>query len=171
MMHAAIFDLDGVIVNTVPFHFKAWQRMFKEYGKDFSFEDYKQKVDGIPRIDGARAILRDLDRDGLQRAGDKKQGYFLEYLDKEDIPVYAGTVSLIKDFKKEGLKVAVISSSKNCLPILKKTNLADLFNVIITGNDITKGKPDPQAFFMAADKMSAGPEGCVVFEEIGRAHV
>ncbi len=165
MMHAAIFDLDGVIVNTVPFHFKAWQRMFKEYGKDFSFEDYKQKVDGIPRIDGARAILRDLDRDGLQRAGDKKQGYFLEYLDKEDIPVYAGTVSLIKDFKKEGLKVAVISSSKNCLPILKKTNLADLFNVIITGNDITKGKPDPQAFFMAADKMSAGPEGCVVFED------
>ena len=165
MMHAAIFDLDGVIVNTVPLHFKAWQRMFKEYGKDFSFEDYKQKVDGIPRIDGARAILRDLDRDGLQRAGDKKQGYFLEYLYKEDIPVYAGTVSLIKDFKKEGLKVAVISSSKNCLPILKKTNLADLFNVIITGNDITKGKPDPQAFFMAADKMSAGPEGCVVFED------
>lgn len=164
-MKAAIFDLDGVIVNTVPFHFKAWQRMFKEYGKDFTFEDYKKKVDGIPRIDGARAILNELSEDELKKAGDKKQGYFLGYIEREKVLVYDTTVDLIKSFKEGAIKIAAISSSKNCLAILKKANLADLFDVIITGNDITKGKPDPQVFFMAARKMSLSPGECVVFED------
>ena len=87
-MKAAIFDLDGVIVNTVPLHFKAWKMMFSEYGKEFNFDDYKQKVDGIPRMDGARAILTDLSDEELKKAADKKQVYFLEYLNSEDIPVY-----------------------------------------------------------------------------------
>lgn len=165
MIKAGIFDLDGVIVNTVPLHFKSWQRMFKEYGRDFTFEDYKQKVDGIPRIDGARAILNDLDEAELKRASDKKQGYFLGYLESEDIPVYDGTVNLIKELRKNEVKTAVISSSKNCLPILKRVNLVDLFEVIITGNDITKGKPDPQVFLMAAERVSISPAECVVFED------
>ena len=164
-MKAAIFDLDGVIVNTVPLHFKAWQRMFNEYGKEFTFEDYKEKVDGIPRIDGARAILTDLNDDELKKAADKKQDYFLEYLNKEEIPVYNTTVDLVKALKREYLKRGVISSSKNCLSILKKVKLAGLFDVIITGNDVTKGKPDPQVFFMAAEKMAVEPKNCVVFED------
>jgi len=164
-MKAAIFDLDGVIVNTVPLHFKAWQRMFKEYGKDFTFEHYKQKVDGIPRRDGARAILTDISNDELKKASDKKQSYFVEYLEQEKIPVYNTTVDLVKDFRKNALKTGVISSSRNCLNILKKLDLVALFDVIITGNDITKGKPDPQVFFMAAEKMSVEPQECVVFED------
>lgn len=164
-MKAAIFDLDGVIVNTVPLHFKAWQRMFKEYGKDFNFDDYKQKVDGIPRTDGAKAILTDLSEDDLRKAGDKKQGYFLEYLNSDKIPVYDTTVELIRALRAEGLKRGVISSSKNCLPVLEKIGLVDLFDIIITGNDITKGKPDPQIFLMAAEKMETEPEACVVFED------
>ncbi|MFH1782172.1 MAG: beta-phosphoglucomutase family hydrolase [Candidatus Omnitrophota bacterium] len=165
MMKAGIFDLDGVIVNTVSFHFKAWQRMFNEYGKEFTFEDYKTKVDGIPRIDGARAILTDLSDEEIILAGDKKQAYFLEYLNKEEIPVYNTTVDIIKSLKKENIKVGVISSSKNCLPILKRIKLDHLFEVIITGNDITKGKPNPQAFYMAAEKMNADPKLCCVFED------
>jgi len=165
MMQAAIFDLDGVIVNTVPLHFKAWQRMFAEYGKEFDFEDYKEKVDGILRIDGARAILTDIDEAELKKAADKKQVYFLEYLNSEEISVYNDTVDLVKALKKEKIKRSVISSSKNCLPILKKVNLVELFDVILTGNDVTKGKPDPQVFFMAAEKMSVEPGSCVVFED------
>jgi len=164
-MKAAIFDLDGVIVNTVPLHFKAWQRMFAEYGKEFDFEDYKEKVDGILRIDGARAILTDIDEAELKKAADKKQVYFLEYLNSEEISVYNDTVDLVKALKKEKIKRSVISSSKNCLPILKKVNLVELFDVILPGNDVTKGKPDPQVFFMAAEKMSVEPGSCVVFED------
>ena len=70
-----IFDLDGVVVDTVPIHFRAWKRMFNEYGKEFTFDDYKAKVDGIPRMDGARAILSDLADKDLTAAADLKQQY------------------------------------------------------------------------------------------------
>jgi beta-phosphoglucomutase len=164
-LKGVIFDLDGVIVDTVPLHFKAWKKMFAEYGKDFTFEDYKQKVDGIPRMDGARAILTDLPEDELKKAADKKQNYFLQFLEEEGVKVYQSTVDLINKLKSEGIKVAVISSSKNCLPILKRAGLVDLFDVMITGNDIKKGKPDPEIFLLAAEKLGLEPSECIVFED------
>jgi len=161
----AIFDMDGVVTTTVPHHFKAWKKMFNEYGKDFTFDDYQKYVDGIPRMDGARAILKDLPPDKLKAAADKKQGYFLELLNKEDIPVYNTTVELIKVLRSKGIKVAVISSSKNCPYILEKTGIDKLTDAIVSGNDITKGKPDPQVFLMAAERIKQDVSECVVFED------
>jgi beta-phosphoglucomutase len=161
----AIFDLDGVIVDTVPLHFKAWKRMFNEYGKEFTFEDYKEKVDGIPRMDGARAILTDLSPEELNKAAAIKQGYYLEALKSEKIPVYDTTISLIKELRQNKIKTAVISSSKNCSYILKTINLYPMLDGEVNGNDITKGKPDPQIFLMAADKLKLQPAECVVFED------
>ncbi|MBN1823370.1 MAG: beta-phosphoglucomutase family hydrolase [Endomicrobiales bacterium] len=162
---AGIFDMDGIVIDTVPFHFEAWKKMFSEYGKAFTFDDYKQKVDGIPRIDGARAILADLSPEGLKKATDTKQKYFLELLDKEKIPVFQSTVRLIEEIRERGIKTAIITSSKNCSYILKKAKLEYLFDAKVDGNDITKGKPDPQIFLMAADKLSAKNKGCIVFED------
>jgi len=164
-LKAAIFDLDGVVVDTVPVHFKAWKRMFEEHGKPFTFDDYKQKVDGIPRLDGARAILTDLSPDELEKAANQKQEYFLEYLGNEDIPKYDTTIALIGNFQRDGIKVAVISSSKNCPNILKRIGLYDKLETVICGADITKGKPDPQIFLMAAERLGAKPDECVVFED------
>lgn len=161
----AIFDMDGVVTTTVPLHFKAWKKMFNEYGKEFTFEDYQKYVDGIPRMDGARAILKDLPPDKLKAAGDKKQGYFLELLNKEAIPVYDTTVELIKNLRSKGIKVAIISSSKNCPYILEKTGIDKLTDAIVSGNDITKGKPDPQVFLMAAERIGQDVNECVVFED------
>ena len=162
---AAIFDLDGVVVNTVPIHFKAWKQMFEEYGKKFTFQDYKEKVDGIPRIDGGRAILTDLSDKELIEATEKKQGYFLEYLKKEKIEVFKPTLRLIEELRAKGIKMAVISSSKNLPYILQKIGIIKLFDAEVNGNNITKGKPHPQIFLMAAEKMGVKPENCVVFED------
>jgi len=160
-----IFDMDGVLVNTVPLHFKAWKRMFEEYGKAFSFEDYEAKVDGIPRLDGARAILSELSGEELRKAASKKQKFFLELLESEGVDVYDGTVNLINKIKKMGIKVAAISSSKNCTYILKSAQIDTLFDVIITGNDIKNGKPDPEIFLLASERMNLSPKECVVFED------
>lgn len=162
---AAIFDLDGVVVDTVPIHFRAWKRMFAEYGRKFTFQDYKEKVDGIPRIDGGRAILRDLSAQEIIKATDKKQRYFLEYLKKERIPVFKTTIKLIKELKNKGIKIAIISSSKNSPYILRKTGVIRFTDVVVDGNDITKGKPHPQIFLMAAEKMGLEQKSCVVFED------
>ena len=164
-LEACIFDLDGVVVDTVPLHFASWKRMFNEYGHEFTFDDYKQKVDGIPRYDGARAILTELPEDELRQAGDKKQDYFREALDSADIPRYDTTIKLIEDLLAASIKVAVISSSKNCPHVLKKIGLYDRVGAVISGHDITKGKPDPQIFLMAAERLGAEPKNCVVFED------
>ncbi|MBN2407104.1 MAG: beta-phosphoglucomutase family hydrolase [Elusimicrobia bacterium] len=165
MTGAVIFDLDGIVVDTVPIHFKAWKRMFGEYGKEFTFKDYKEKVDGIPRIDGARAILTGLSDREIEEASLRKQGYFREYLDSMDIPVYESTVSLIRELNGKGIPRVVISSSKNCVHILKKTGVFGMLDAVIDGTMITRGKPDPQIFLMAAERLSVSPGTCVVFED------
>lgn len=161
----AIFDLDGVIVNTVPMHFKAWKKMFAEYGRKFVFNDYLEKVDGIPRIDGAKNILTDLTETELKKATDNKQQYFLDFLNKSEIPVFKSTVGLIKKLKSNQIKIAVISSSKNCPYILKKTGLFNLFDIVLTSNDIKRGKPDPEIFLTAAERIGVNAKDCVVFED------
>jgi beta-phosphoglucomutase len=163
----AIFDLDGVIVNTVPLHFKAWRRMFGEYRKNFSFQDYKSKVDGIPRLDGARAILTDLSDEEIEKACEKKQRYYLEYLETEGIEVYGSSVSLIEELRNNHIKIAIISSSKNCPHILRKAALYRLIDVEVNGNDITKGKPDPEIFIIARNKLGLKEKECIVFEDAG----
>ena len=165
MFKGAIFDLDGVIVNTVPIHFKAWKKMFSEYGINFTFDDYKTKVDGIPRYDGARAILKDLNDEELKEAADKKQKYFLEFIEEEDIPVYTGTIKLIKKFKEYDKKIAVASSSRNCKKVLKRVEIIHLADAIVDGYDITRAKPDPQIFQLAAQRLGLSSAECLVFED------
>ncbi len=161
----AIFDLDGVIVNTVTLHFMAWKKMFAEYGKDFSMKDYEDKVDGIPRIDGARAILTDISGAELDKAAAKKQVYFTNSLKIEGINVYTSSLKLMKELKQNDVKVAVISSSKNCPDILDKAGLYPLVDTEINGRETVKGKPDPWIFLEAAKKLGLRPDECIVFED------
>ncbi len=165
MTEGFIFDLDGIIVDTVPIHFKAWKKMFSEYGIDFTFSDYKKKVDGIPRLDGAEAVLKDLEIKELKRAAGRKQKYFRDELDRGQIPVYQSTIKLINKLQNLNALTAVISSSKNCTYILKKIGLYDSLDAVVDGNRNLKGKPDPQIFLTAAEEMKADPERCVVFED------
>lgn len=164
-LKGAILDLDGVIVDTVPLHFQAWKKMFSEYQREFTFQDYKDKVDGILRIDGARAMLRDISEEELKIAAAKKQAYFLEFLEKQGVRVFEDALNLIKELKDNHIKVAVISSSKNCLYILKKAGIDNLFDVIITGNDVKRGKPQPDIFLLASRKLNLEPSQCIVFED------
>ena len=161
----AIFDLDGVIVSTVSLHFKAWKNMFGEYGKEFTMKDYEAKVDGIPRMDGARNILTELSQEELDKAATKKQGYFLEFLRKEGVVVYETTVNLMKELRKNGIKIAVISSSKNCPEILEKVGVYPFIDIEINGKQIVRGKPDPWIFLEAAKRLNLKNEECVVFED------
>ncbi|NQU17594.1 MAG: beta-phosphoglucomutase family hydrolase [Candidatus Saganbacteria bacterium] len=165
MFKGAIFDLDGVIVNTVPVHFKAWKKMFEEYGHPFNFDDYLAKVDGIPRIPGAKAILTELSEEKIIEASNKKQTYFREFLDSEPIEIFESSVKLIKEMKQKGVKLAAASSSKNATFILEKIELMSYFDANVSGGDLKKGKPDPEIFLSAAQKMGCDPSECIVFED------
>ena len=160
-----IFDLDGVVVNTVPLHFRAWQKMFNEYGRDFNFEDYKEKVDGIPRLDGARAVLTEVSADELEKAASKKQTYYLELVDRGEVEVYHTTIDLIKELKAKAVKIAAASSSKNCRYILEKTKTLEFFDAVVQGGQFRKGKPHPEIFLLAASKLGFKNTEVVIFED------
>ena len=165
MIAGAIFDLDGVIVNTVPLHFKAWKQMFAEYGRDFSMDDYLAKVDGRPRLEGAAAILTELGPEEIRKAGDRKQEYYLQLLDREPVEIFKSTVKLINELAERKIKLAAASSSKNARQILEKIDLLKVFKVNVSGDDFVKGKPDPEIFLTAAKRLGLAPDKCVVFED------
>jgi alpha,alpha-trehalase len=189
-----VFDLDGVITDTAEVHAKAWKTMFDEYLRSRSdlgekarrpFEidtDYRIYVDGKPRYEGVRSFLEsrgisipygDPDdppgEDTVCGLGNRKNRLFTEVLGREGVRVFDSTVRLIEKLKSRGIKVAVVSSSKNCADVLKTAGLAHLFEAKVDGVDSArlglKGKPDPDIFVRAADDLGVEPKRCVVVED------
>lgn len=164
-LQLCIFDLDGVIVDTVPLHFDAWKRMFDSYFRKFTIDEYYAKVDGIPRDDGVRAILSDLSDEDVKKASALKQAYFLANLNSKPINTFSSTLKLIGELRDLGVKVVVISSSKNARKILQKINMLESIDGLISGDECKNGKPEPDIFLMAAKKFEVPKENCVVFED------
>ena len=188
---AVIFDLDGVITKTARVHAAAWKRMFDEFLKertDTEFvpfdekDDYLTYVDGKPRYDGIKSFLesRDIhlhwgepddskDKQTICGLANKKNELFIRELEESGVEVYESTVTLIHALREKGIKIAVISSSKNCTPILKKVNLLHLFDAKIDGIDAEKrkikGKPAPDVFLEAAKLIGAEVKKSVVVED------
>jgi beta-phosphoglucomutase len=161
----AIFDVDGVIIDTAHIHHKSWEVVLKKYGIKFTYADFKSKVDGLPRAKGAAKILPHFAEDQIQHVFEEKQKYFIKFLKKEKIKVFFSTVRLIKKLKKHGIKLAMASSSRNAANNLKKVGLFKHFHVDAEGAYVKKGKPFPDLFLKAAIKLKLKPEDCVVFED------
>lgn len=193
-LQAAIIDLDGVITKTAVQHAKAWKKMFDEYneqrkaeGKEayssFTIEDdYPMYIDGIPRNDGVREFLKsrdiklpegtDDDRPGKETVyglGNWKNEIFHEIIRQEGVDVFEYNIEAIKSWKKQGMKTAVISSSKNCKAILEATGLEHLFHVRVDGITSVerniKGKPAPDIFLEAAKDLNVNPENALIVED------
>lgn len=191
---AAIFDLDGVITETASLHAKAWKKMFdaynekrKEEGKktyeEFSIkEDYPPYIDGKPRYDGVQSFLksREIDlpygdpedeprKETVCGLGNWKNDLFQEIIDEGGVPVLKKNVEKVKEWRKHGLKTAIISSSKNCKKLLEKADLEHLFDVrvdgIVSAERDLDGKPAPDIFLEAAKDMNVKPEDCIVIED------
>ncbi len=160
-----IFDLDGVLVDTVPAHFAAWKRMFECYGYEFGNAEYRDLVDGRPRYDGARAVMvRHSDSD-VKRAADIKNDYYAELIDGGQFQVFDEAADLVRQCQARGLGLAVASSSTNVRTILEKAGLLDAFPVVVGGDDTARGKPNPDIFLVAAKGLGLTVEECMVIED------
>ena len=188
-LQAAIFDLDGVITDTAALHFNAWSQMFNQFLKSqsndfrpFSYRDYIQYVDGLPRLDGIKQFLQSrhiellmgnpgdtLDDQTIIGLGEHKNTIYNALLDTDDITVFDTSVALIRSLRDIAIPIAVASSSKNCLKILQRTNLLSLFDSRIDGTTLAErhlpGKPAPDMFLQAAKALQADPAFSVVFED------
>jgi beta-phosphoglucomutase len=169
IIKACLFDLDGVIVDTAVYHFQAWRRLANELGFDFT-EHQNEQLKGISRMESLELILGwgnvSLSQDEKNEWATRKNAWYLDLV-KLMTPneVLEGVPEFLDELKANNIKIALGSASKNSKLILERINMLHYFDAIIDGNNITKGKPDPQVFQMGADATNCEPEECVVFED------
>lgn len=191
---ALLFDLDGVITRTATLHAAAWKDLFDDFlaartrANDEPFMpfdtagDYLLYVDGRRRYDGVDTFLRSRgielpygdpadppEAETVCGLGNRKNGYFNQRLAELGVEVFEDAVELITAARRHGRKVAVVSASENCDPILSRAGLLNLFDVRVTGVEAAAwhlpGKPAPDTFLKAAELLGTPPAAAVVFED------
>lgn len=168
-IQACLFDLDGVIVATAKYHFKAWKRLCNDLGFDLT-ENENEELKGISRVESLEILLRlggvSLSQNEKDTYLDQKNKWYLEYVDTMDkTEILPGVESFLTSIRKSGRKIALGSASKNAMHILEKIEITDYFDAIIDGTKVTRGKPDPETFLLGAEATNTPPENCVVFED------
>lgn len=167
---AMIFDLDGVLVFTDQFHYKAWGEVARQLEIYFD-EKINDRLRGVSRMQSLDIILERYTgvplapAQKLALAEQKNNSYraLLQTMAPQDVP--AEIRQTLQQLRNAGVKLAVGSSSKNAKLILQKTQLAGLFDAVADGNDITRSKPDPEVFLKAASFLGVAPQNSLVIED------
>jgi beta-phosphoglucomutase family hydrolase len=163
---AVIWDMDGVIADTGPYHFKAWQDVFQKRGVNFTEEDFKrhfgQRNDTIIRSTLGEGISPG-EVDAI--ADEKEENYRQRIAQK--VKALPGAIELISSLRERGVKMAIASSAppENIQLVTRGLGIDDCFQSIVWGREVTEGKPSPQGFLLAAKKLGVAPENCVVLED------
>lgn len=168
MIKAVIFDLDGVLVDTEKIQMHALLRVLKKF-------KIAPNIEEVRKYEGA--LLEELLEDILKKRGvievdvkklaEERRKFALTLISKHNITVFEGAHKLIADFKKLNLKIVVATAAnrKRSELILSKTRLDKSIDLLITGSDVSKGKPDPEIFLLVAKKLKVYPKECLVIED------
>jgi HAD superfamily hydrolase (TIGR01509 family) len=163
---AALWDMDGVLVESAEFHFVAWQRTWAELGISLSEHDFRKNF-------GQRndTIIRDMLGDHvspeiISNLGDKKEIFYREAVTGHVQPL-PGAIELLAALRRSGFRCAISSAAPraNVDLILRELQALALFDALVTYEDVLRGKPDPQVYLLAADRVSTDPAQCLVLED------
>ena len=166
MRRAVIFDVDGVLVDSYDAHFRSWRDILRENGLDMSEADFAQTFGRTSR-EIIRRFWGDEVDDATARAIDDRKEALYRDLVRAAFPAMDGAVALIDALHGAGFALAVGSSAppENVVLSLDGLGRRDAFRAIVTGRDVTRGKPDPQVFLLAAERLGMAPRDCVVIED------
>lgn len=168
-MKGAIFDLDGVIVDTAKYHYLAWASLADELGFTFTEED-NERLKGVSRMRSLDILLEigglHFDEAEKLTMAEKKNRLYVEYISKlEESELLPGVKEYLTGLRTRGIGIALGSASKNAEFILNKLNITDLFDAVVDGNKVSLAKPDPEVFLIAGRDLGLQPDDCVVFED------
>src|SRR6476659_7666795 len=152
---ACLFDLDGVIVDTAKYHFKAWKRLANELGINFT-ENENEQLKGVSRIESLQLILKwgglEKNETELEALSTLKNSWYVEMINEMQADeILPGARELLTELRANGIKIALGSASKNSETILRKINLLNAFDAIVDGTIVSKSKPDPEVFLKGAE--------------------
>ncbi len=169
LLKACIFDLDGVIVDTVQAHYTAWKAMADEVGVPFD-EKENENLKGVSRTNSMKYILSlgniQKTEEEIKAYTKRKNAIYVDIISSmTPADILPGVLDLIDELKANEIGMAIGSASKNTPTILKCVGLDKAFKVIVDGNHITKSKPHPEVFLKGAEQLGFAPEQCVVLED------
>lgn len=169
MISGVIFDLDGVIVSTDDCHYRAWKQMADEEKIPFD-RTVNERLRGVSRMDSLAIILEKAEKtyteEQKQALATRKNNYYKELIGSlTPADILPGTLDTLALLKSRGIKIAIGSSSRNTPLILKQIGLDNAFDAVADGNQITRSKPDPEVFLLAAKLLSLRPAVCLVVED------
>jgi len=160
-----IFDMDGVLVDSAGAHLESWKLMAQEHGLSVTESQVaatfgRQNRDIIPVLFGEVSERR------LKALGDRKEELYRNLV-RGRTPLVEGAADLVRGLADRGAKLAIGSSAPraNIDLVLEAMGLSALFGVVVSGDEVTRGKPDPQVFTMACDRLGIVPARCVVIED------
>lgn len=168
-MKGAIFDLDGVLVDTARYHYIAWKQLAAELGFEFTEADNEQ-LKGVSRMKSLEILLSvgniQADEEQKLKWADEKNRRYVKLLDQLNVgSLLNGAEAYLRQLQDKGILIALGSASKNAPLILEKTGITCYFDAIVDGNCVSKAKPDPEVFLKAAQMLKLAPEECTVFED------
>ncbi len=166
---ACIFDLDGVIVDTAKYHYMAWKRLAEKLGISFTSTD-NEKLKGVSRMASLDIILeigeKRLSEWEKQKLAAQKNEWYVEFINTmTPDEILPGASEFINELKRNNIRVALGSASKNTPLILERVGMDHIFDAVADGNNVSKAKPDPEVFLKAAELAGVETAGCVVFED------
>ena len=164
-----IFDLDGVIVDTAKFHYLAWRKLANRMGFDISLHQNEQ-LKGVSRARSLENILswgnKRVSATEFDRLmASKNEEYLASISNMSEKNLLPGVGPVLEFLKENHIPYALGSASKNSRVILKSLKIHESFTAIVDGNDVSKAKPDPEVFLIAAEKLGLDPKDCIVFED------
>ncbi len=165
-----IFDLDGVLVDTAKYHYLAWKELGKELGIEFT-EEQNEAFKGVSRMACMDIMCQLAGRENMsaaerERVANEKNDHYLQFINKiDESELLDGVVDTFDKLKENDIKIALGSASKNATIILEKTGIIDYFDAIIDGTKVTKAKPDPEVFTLAAQTLGISSEHSIVVED------
>jgi len=165
---AAIFDMDGTLIDNTPYHFKSWQALYKKYGKgELNRETYYTQISGVPVMETIRRVFGEgRNETALNALLNEKEEFYRKIYAPYLAPIN-GLENFLTALKNAGVKMAMGTSAtvEDIDFVLNKIPIRDDFSVIVNSTMVTKPKPDPQVYLKAAEKLNMPPGKCVVFED------
>ena len=168
MIQAVLFDMDGTIFDTEAIYRRCWIRAAKDVGFDEDMELFFERICGLIMTDMSALVHRIYGEDTpFEELRERRRFYLEEELASGVLPFKSGAPDILYSLKEKGIQIALVTSSGRKLVdrYLKMSGLEDVFDVIMTGETVTHGKPHPEIFLLAAEKLGILPTHCAVVED------
>jgi len=165
-LKAVIWDMDGVIADTAPFHFLAWQEVFRKRKIPYSREIFQQNFGRRNDVIIRSIVGESYTESEMDAILEEKEGLFRAKAAGKLKPI-PGALDLIDELREYGVKVALGTSSpiENGQFVVRQLGIEDSFDAVVWGREVTEGKPSPQIFLLAAERLKVDPKNCAVIED------